>query len=172
MKVRLAIWLILSALVSHPTLQAQSRGNKISIYAGPEFPLGSFSETHWAGISSGIEYRPGKPQTLQFILGSRISYYLGRKETVSGYPYRYGGYAAWGAYGGLQYQFKQPLRVSWMTGPAVSYYRKTARFNVGSVLDLHWKISQHWGIGPGISFLKENGATFLWSAGLKAVLTR
>lgn len=165
-------WIILLLLCGlwHFSIQAQTKGNRVSINAGPEFPLGTFSETHRAGISSGISFRPRKLKPLHFMASSRISYYPGKKETVSGYSYRYGNYAALGIYGGAVWHIKLPFSISWMAGPALSCYRKTARFNLGSVLDLNWQMNPRWGISPGISLLKENGASILWSAGLKAVL--
>lgn len=172
------IILLLAAIgITETRLQAQIKSSRLAGYAGADKPLGIFNQTHLAGIQAGVYYSPGftkarsSPQ-ITYILNSGFRYYLGKREMVSGYSYRYGGYTAWDFYGGALYKFRKPVRVSCMAGPALSLYRKNSRLNLGAALDLHWQLNARWGISPGVSLLKESGAAPLWAAGIKAVRYR
>ncbi|MBM3415577.1 MAG: hypothetical protein FJY20_03830 [Bacteroidetes bacterium] len=155
---------------------AQPDGYVWNIAAGGHLPAGIFHETHFPGISAGIEYskhRFGKFDSLHenkwaYILGSRLDYYPGRKEEKSGYSFSYSDYFVFHISGGVMYNPVTSVNIRLTAGPALSYYKKTIRFNISSALHSSWYFSPKWGISPGILMITETGARPLWSGSLTA----
>ena len=147
--------------------------NGVSV--GINIPVGNFSSTHIIGI--GVEYSPlrhtfqlFKLKHLALTYNSGVAYYIGKKETVSNYPYKYPGYIFIHAFGGVLYNPVKSGSVSLTAGPALGIYNGNTRFNFGSKLEASYYISKNVGIGPGIILMKEPGATSLWAASFKATL--
>jgi hypothetical protein len=156
--------------------QSQQAGYKWNIMAGGQFPTGNFHETHFPGLSAGIEYsknRFGKTDSLPekkwgFLLGSRFDYYLGRKKITSGYSFTYANYSVLHFSGGIICNPVKAVNFRLSAGPAVSYYQKKLRFNTSSALFASWYFSPNWGISPGLLMITETGARPLWSLSFTA----
>lgn len=173
MKTRIIILYLLLAVCCKAKAQSKEGNNAVSI--GINLPVGNFSSTHLIGI--GAEYSPlrhtfqlFKWKHLAFTYNGGVAYYFGKKETVSGYPYKYPGYIFIHAFGGLLYNPFKKASITLTAGPALRIYNGNARFNIGSKLELSYFISKKVAIGPGIIFMKESGADLLWSAAFKATL--
>jgi len=150
----------------------QSQNGNTGLGLGINIPAGSFSSTHVAGISA--EYAPVrhvlgliKQKKWAFTYNGGIAYYFGKKETVSGYRYKYPNYTFIHAFAGVLYQPCKKTALSLTAGPALGIYNGNTRFNTGSKLEATYFINPKLAIGPGLILMKESGADALWSAGLK-----
>jgi hypothetical protein len=153
----------------------------IDVSTAIRLPVGNFNSTHLIGIGIDISpsYRTVRLESkikISFTYNGGIAYYLGKKETVSGYQYTYPGYIFLHAFagilfipsknGGLTFP-SQKIEVSLTGGPALGIYNGNTRFNLGSKLELNYHLNDKLSIGPGIIFMKESGADPLWAASLK-----
>lgn len=122
--------------------KGQSKNNECELSAGIAFPVGVFAETHFAGATVQLAYtdhRFGKLFTLPkkkigYVFNSGFSHYVGRKETVSGHDFNYGGYFIFHTYAGGIYNAGRKINISLTAGPALGLYQKNLRFNIGSNL--------------------------------------
>jgi hypothetical protein len=154
-------------------------GKQQVVSAGINVPLGDFSSTHIGGIA--IEYarsrnRFGQLSTLPskklgYVIEGGLAYYLGKKETISGYAYKYPGYYFLHAYPGLLYTPCKKGNISLNAGPALGLYNGDLRFTIGAKLQGSWYVNEKTGINPGIFLMKESGTDPLWGVTLKATLT-
>lgn len=144
--------------------------------AGINLPAGNFAETHFPGAGFQIAYsnhRFGKLPVLPkkkfgLILNSGADYYPGKKEKVSGYDFKYGGYFVFHTYAGVLLHADKRTNISLVTGPALSHYQENIRFNIGSDLTGAYYFNRQWGISASLRLLNETGARPLLSAALKA----
>ncbi|MEQ1677252.1 MAG: hypothetical protein ABL876_11155, partial [Chitinophagaceae bacterium] len=138
MKIKRLLFAALILIVSTSSCLAQdtaarkpdlhiSRPNEVA--AGMLLPLGDFSSTHFAGFQ--VEYSRSKhlfgkrmlPETrISYLVTAGISYYMGKKETVSGYPYLYPGYTQFHAYGGILVATGAQINIGLTAGPGASLY--------------------------------------------------
>lgn len=143
---------------------------------GINIPIGEFSETHLAGISlnySWSHHRFGKLNKLPkkligFTASGGIDYYFGKKETVAGYDFRYGGYTNLYAFGGAIYNPCKKGNISLTTGPAMSIYKDNAEIGFGVIINGNYYFNDRIAITPGVLYLKFAEANALWVASLKA----
>jgi hypothetical protein len=156
-------------------VKAQSKDMNMALSFGAIVPIGSFSSTHIAGLRA--EYAParhvfGLVRLKKFALtyNGGLAYYLGKKETVSSYPYKYPNYLFIHAFGGVLYKLVKKTEITLTAGPGIGIYDGNTRFNLGSQLEISYHINNKWGIGPGIVFMKEKGADPLWSVVLKTTI--
>jgi len=155
---------------------AQSKSYSRTLAAGFSLPAGDFFQTHFPGIGievSAAGLRCGrmsvKPKKkFAFTYGGGIQYYFGKKETVSGYSYHYPAYTFVNAFGGAVYNPHKIVNISLTTGPALSRYNSSTRFNIVANLSASYFLTERWGITPALMLINEIGAAPLWSAGLKA----
>lgn len=155
---------------------ATRQGLRIAVSAGVQVPVGDFASTHVAGL--GISVTPSyhtvsllSKLKIAFTYNGGVAYYLGKKETVSGYSYTYPGYLFIHAFAGAFFIPSPKISFALTGGPAVGMYDGNTRFNLGGRLDLNYNLSSKVSIGPGILLMKETGADPLWAAFLKATLS-
>ena len=135
-------------------------------------PVGDFSKTHFGGISleaarvryQAINYRLYK---LHFTYEGGVAYYFGKKETVSGYPYKYPGYFFIHGFAGGYWVPRQRIGLALTAGPGLGIYNGNTRFAIGAKLDGTFLIDQKHGVGPRIMLMKESGVDAIWTAGVK-----
>ncbi len=145
---------------------AQDKGRSWKNSAGISVPAGTFSATHWSGISIQGEYSRNrfgkttiKPKKLiDYILSTGTDYYFGRKETVSSYPFTYTGYFILNSNAGLIFNTGRQSNVRIGAGPAISLYKKNLRFNISSAVAGSWYLSKNTGITGGLQKIQETGA--------------
>lgn len=168
---------LLSLLLStiDNAIMAQSKDSDAGISVSVHVPVGSFSSTHIIGI--GAEYSPAshiihqlKQKRLAFTYNGGLAYYLGKKETVSSYPYKYPGYFFIHAFAGILYNPVKGGSIILTAGPALGIYNGNTQFNLGSKLEASYYISKNIAIGPGIIMMKEPGANPLWAATFKTII--
>jgi len=150
----------------------QSPGSDHVISLGLHRPLGSFSSTHTVGF--GIGYSPGthvfglvKNKHVAFTYNGGIAYYLGKKETVSSYSYKYPGYLFVHAYAGVLYYPASKIDFRLTAGPALGIYNGNTRFNVGAALEGAYYLNNQFSVSPGIFLMKERKSDPLWAGSLK-----
>jgi hypothetical protein len=174
---------ILSLFTSLLLIQAyaQSKDKGIAVSIGVNMPVGEFSSTHGFGIAVDCSPSRHKFQMKQknkkiilaktaFTYNGGMTYYFGKSETVSGYPYKYPGYFFIHAFGGLLYVPAKKMTASLLAGPALGIYNGNTRFNIGARLEGNYKIKTNISAGPLLNMMLEPGTNALWSAGMKFTL--
>jgi hypothetical protein len=172
MRINLLLFLCLLFFTGNGIAQSKSYSRALS--AGFQFPFGNFAATHFPGIAvefAAAKHRfgrmPAKPvQKLVFTYGGGIHYYFGKKETVSGYTYRYPEFAFIHVAGGAVYNPHKQVNIRLTTGPALSRYNSSTRFNVTAALSASYYLRKRWGITPSVMMINETAATPIWTAGL------
>lgn len=150
-------------------------GKNNSVSLGINIPVGVFSKTHIAGISAGYSWshhRFGNLDALPnkligFTAGGSIDYYFGKKETVAGYGYRYGGYIYLHVFGGAIYNPNKKMNITLTTGPTMGIYKGSADFGFGVNLGGSYYITNTIAIAPAIIFLKHKEAATLWVGAIR-----
>jgi len=146
-----------------------------SITAATVIPFGNFSSTHLIGIAAEISPSAHTVSLLKqpkvgFTYNGGIAYYLGKKETVSSYPYKYPGFIFIHAFAGAIYIPTKGVDVKLTAGPALAIYNRNLNFNIGSKLDVNYHLNNTIAIGPGIILMKELGTTSLWAASVRMTI--
>jgi hypothetical protein len=160
-------------------LQNYTNGKSNAAAFGINIPIGEFSKTHIAGISlsySWSHHRFGNLKALpKKIIGLTANggadYYFGKKETVAGYNYRYGGYVYLHAFGGAVYNPCKKGSITLTGGPTMGIYKGNADFGFGVNLGGSYYLTNRIIVLPGIIFLKHNKAAALWVGAILAAWT-
>lgn len=169
--------LILSLLMiaASFSVKAQAKGGNNAVSLGIHIPVGAFSSTHFIGI--GADYSPAnhkfgllKNKHFALTYNGGVTYYLGKKETVSNYSYEYPSYFFIHAFAGFVYRIGKKVNAILYAGPALGLYSGHAQYNTGSKIELNYSINPKISIGPGILVMKETGSDPLWSASVKATI--
>ena len=186
-KISFRLLLLYSCLLTGPAIaqtkdagkKDQPKGKANILSAGINIPLGDFSNTHVLGF--GAEYfhsnhRFGSMKTkpvkaVGFIYSGGIDYYLGKKEKVSSYPYKYHGFTLLHGYGGVIYNPCKKGNISLITGPALGLSNGTAGFWWGVNLNGQYYFNEKFAIAPGLIFMKQHLADGIWSATLRGSMT-
>ncbi len=187
MKRLLSFILLTGCIVISTTAIGQSKrpknhnhpsGKQHTVSIGANIPLGNFSSTHFLGIATncswsnhrfgGMDVKPVKP--LSFTANAEAAWYFGKKETSSGYPYKYQKYIFFHAFAGAVYNPWKKGNISLTAGPALGIYNGNTQFNIGCCLEGSYYFNENIAISPGIIMMKESGADPLWSASLKATM--
>jgi hypothetical protein len=155
--------------------KVNSKTYRQQITAGPVFPLGTFSETHFPGITASYirimdklkMKEPARLKKTGWVMAASISHFPGRKEIIGNGSYRYSGYSILDLQGGLGWYPEQKISFLLRSGPGLGYYSKIFRFTVTGQLQGSYTISPKTTITPGLSFIKEPGSDALWSPSLQ-----
>lgn len=147
----------------------------ISVSIGVNVPVGDFASTHIAGIAidcspARLSFGMKRAKKFAFTYNGGVALYLGKKETVSNYPYAYPAYLFINAYGGVLYNPIKGGSITLTAGPAISIYNGNTQFNSGSKLEASYYISPTIAIGPGIMLMKPSEADPIWAASFKVTL--
>jgi len=142
-------------------------GRSHSLSAEVVFPFGEFAETHGPGAGLRYEHFQGKTGRLSslpakkwgFIYGGAIGWQDGKKETPGlVYTYHYDDFFYGYMFGGAGFLPCRNGMISISSGPALSYYSATSRFNIYAGLNGSYYAWDKFGVGAGIRLLKESGA--------------
>jgi hypothetical protein len=154
-------------------------GKNNSLAAGPVMAAGNFSFTHSIGFS--IDYirttkrmgtLTGKPsQTVGLLFNAGMNYFLGKKETVSSYPYSYPGYALFYGTAGLIVNPIKQGNFTASTGPGIRLYNGTSSFALYTKITASYFFHQRIAVTPSVSIINESGSKPLLAAGLSACFT-
>lgn len=166
-------FLLASVMAQSPTEKKSTpKDLGIAVSAGVQLPIGNFASTHIAGL--GISVSPSYYKVplftktkIAFTYNGGAAYYLGKKETVSGYSYTYPGYFFIHAFAGALLIASPKMSFALTGGPAIGKYDGNTQFNIGSRLELNYHLNNTLSVGPGILFMKEAGSSPLWAAALK-----
>jgi hypothetical protein len=165
-------FLLLICLLANLTGVAQKNSDKKNrvptgysktVSAGINVTILEFSRTHSFGAGIGfswtkhrfgmMEKKPSKP--FGFIADAGIDYYLGKEETVSGYPYKYNGFTYIHTYGGIIYNCCKRGNINLTAGPALGLESGFTTFFWGINLSGAYYINEKIAITPGIHFMKD-----------------
>ena len=171
-------FLFLHSLLAQNSLQDKpvKKGIGLDISAAIQLPVEDFAGTHLIGLGIGVS--PSYHTTglfnkvkIAFTYNGGLSYYIGKKETVSSYPYTYPGYLFIYAFAGALLIPSNKIEFSLTGGPAIGIYNGNTRFNLGSKMDLNLHLNNKLSVGPGIIFIKESGADPLWAISVKVLMS-
>lgn len=152
-------------------------GHSHALSIAGSIPLGEFGETH--GIGAGIRYehsngRFGRIEKMPssrfgFIFGGGIGWHDGKKENTGNlvYTYHYDDFLYGYLFGGLNYLPGLHGNISLTAGPAMSSYSNNRRFNLYGSISGSYYPSQKFGLGAGMTFLKEGGAAWMAMSDLR-----
>jgi len=137
------------------------KDNLVSL--GVKIPLGDFSSTHSSGI--GIDYLRCKNRfgitsdnskgKIAFVYGGGAAIYIGKKETISFYSYKYPAFIFIKAIAGFLYTPGPKTGFTVTAGPAIGMYDGNSQFNLTGKLDGSYYFSEKLAITPGIILMKE-----------------
>jgi hypothetical protein len=176
------VFIILVGISASNTILAQADAsdtlngkNNVASF-GVNIPVGEFAETHIGGISlnySWSHHRFGKLNKLPkkligFIANAGIGYYLGKKETVSEYDFKYSGYVYLHIFAGAIYNPYKQGNVVLTTGPTLGIYKGNADLGFGVNLNGSYYFNDRIAITPGVIYMKHNKVNALWAFSIKA----
>jgi hypothetical protein len=162
------------AQISGAAGQTNTNAKNKAVVFGPSLPVGTFSNTHIAGMSLTFLWGPHhfglmkevRDKRLGFVANGGIDYFFGRKETVAAVPYRYGGYLYIHAFGGGIYHYSRKASFILAAGPTLGIYKTSSHVGLGVNLSNCYNLADNIGIRPGLSYSKHKNAAPLWTAGL------
>lgn len=154
---------------------AQTKGHSWNVTGGGHLPVGNFSHTHFPGAGAGISYSdhrygilPANPvKKFGYTFNAAGNYYFGKKETVSGHPFRYSGYYLFHTYAGALYNHGKRTHFEMLAGPGLGIYNGTTRFNIGGAVSATWYIKAKLGVSPSFMLTRETGANWLGAFSLR-----
>lgn len=160
----LFLLLICLEIIAQPASEKKAFVEKNNLGSlGTEIPIGDFSNTHLPGI--GIEYSRSKNRfgifsaadikKIAFVYGGGAAIYIGKKETLSLYPYKYPAYVFIKATAGVLYKPGSKSGFTIAAGPAIGIYNGNTQFNLNSRLEGHYFLNEKLAITPGIILMKE-----------------
>jgi len=155
--------------------QNYTNGKDNAASFGINIPVGEFSKTHFAGIAldySWSHHRFGSLKALPkmligFTANGGIDYYFGKKETIAGYEYRYGGDIYFHLFGGAIYNPCKKGNITLTAGPTLGIYKGRADAGFGINIGGSYSLTDKIAITPGIICLKHNDAASLWVAAVR-----
>ncbi|MBL7721207.1 MAG: hypothetical protein JNK98_04360, partial [Chitinophagaceae bacterium] len=107
-----------------------------------------------------------------FVYGGGAAIYIGRKENVSLYPYKYPAYFFIKTNAGVLYKPSSKSGFTINAGPAIGIYNGNTQFNWNSKLEGHYFLNEKLAITPGVVLMKEmTVADALIAVSLKASFT-
>lgn len=176
------VFLIVAGITASNIMLAQAdssdtpKGKSNAASIGVNIPVGEFAQTHIGGISlnySWSHHRFGKLRVLPkkligFTANARADYYFGKKETVSGYDFKYSGYVYLHIFAGAIYNPCKQGNVVLTTGPTLGIYKGNADLGLGVNLNGSYYFNDRIAITPGVIYMKHNKANALWTASIKA----
>lgn len=179
-KVALVFYILTQiAVSSHAQLSGtgdkkQKKGSEHCISLSILRPIADFSSTHFGGIAAGYEpsnhwFGLFKRKHIAFTYNGGLACYFGKKEKVSGYPYKYPCYFFLHAFGGVLYNPVRKLDFTLTAGPALSIYNGNKRFNIGSKLEGTYYFKNRFAVSPGIVLMKDSHADPLWAVSIRGV---
>ncbi len=139
------------------------------------FPLGNFSNTHWAGSGLYFEYAklrlvPLKAPAMKHFglsLQGGFMFYAGKHEKNNDYSYHYPGYGVFYIYPGIIFNRDLKFQACLNAGPSISYYNKRTTFQFGWSLATRYAVSHKISVGPHVHFTKEKGSRPLCAVGVQ-----
>lgn len=153
----------------------KSSGINLSVSPSVNIPIGDLSSTHWGGMGLTVapassEFILNQSRTIFFTYEAGVTYYLGKKETITGYSYKYPGYTFIHGFAGLSLIAGRNLEFVLAAGPALGLYNGNTKFNAGASLTGNYYISDKFSIGSSIIAMKEFGTNTLWATSLNAAI--
>lgn len=168
--VSLTLFSVNASLAQNRSVVAQN-GCRHAVSIGINVPIGTFAESHIAGINSSYSwshqrfgYLQAKPRKLVgFTIDGGIDYYLGKSITEAGYDFTYGNYLYLHTFGGIicnpgkknrqkGYLCKTNIRLT--AGPAMGIYKGNADVGYGIKLSGSYYLTEKLAITPGMMFMK------------------
>ncbi len=178
--VSLSLFSVSDSLAQNSAVVGQN-GYRHAVSGGINVPIGTFSESHIAGISSSYSwshhrfgYLQARPRKLVgFTADGGIDYYLGKSITEAGYDFTYGNYLYLHTFGGIicnpgkknrqkGYLCKTNIRLT--AGPAMGIYKGNADVGYGIKLSGSYYLTEKLAITPGMMFMKHTLASSLGTA--------
>jgi hypothetical protein len=176
-----AIYPLIYLLLSFSAIQAQSQrvdsvpGKSQSISLSISVPVSSFAQSHVAG--AGVDYSwsnkrfANKKLPVKSHFGvtanAGVEYFMSKKITTTGYPFRYNNYLYLHALAGIIYNTTPSIYTALTAGPSAGIYDGNIRGGLMTVLSGQYYINEKISIGPSASYRKHSGTNGLLTMGLR-----
>lgn len=137
-------------------------------------PVGIFGRSHIAG--AGLEYgwsnhRFGqniKPKKfIGFTYTASADYFLGKKVTTAGYPFRYGNYLYVNGAAGIICNPTVHSNFFVAAGPSAGIYKTGVSAGVMAKISGNYYVDKNISIGPALVYRKHVHADALWALAIK-----
>lgn len=177
-----AIYPLVCLLLSFSATYAQTQrvdavpGKSQSINLSISVPISNFAQSHLAG--AGVDYswsnkRFGNKKLpvkspFGITANAGVDYFIGKKITTTGSPFRYNNYLYLHALAGIIYNASPNIYTTLTAGPSAGIYDGSIRGGLMTVLSGQYYINEKISIGPSASYRKHAGTNGLWTMGLSA----
>lgn len=176
-----AFFLLVAGMI-YGTASAQRRATAAYIPEGrhqqvaftASAPTGSFADSHLIG--AGLSYtwsnhRFGDSvnarKWIGFTAQAGVDYFLGKKETVAGYPFKYGNNLYLQVMPGIICNPNSKSNVMLLAGPSLGIYKDASSLSLGVNLSGTYHLSPKLAVGPSVFYRKHAAVDALWTVGVK-----
>gem|GEM_PF-671491 len=176
------ILFLFAAGMINGTVKAQNRSAGVHIPKGhnqqvsfmASAPVGRFADSHLVG--GGLSYNwsnhrfgdsVNARKWIGFTAQAGIDYFIGKKETVAGYPFRYGNNLYVQVMPGIICNPTPKSSVMLLAGPSLGIYKDASSLSLGVNLSGTYQLSPKVAVGPSVFYRKHAEVDALWTAGVK-----
>lgn len=149
----------------------KGRNQQVSFTASA--PVGRFADSHLTG--GGLSYNwsnhrfgdsVNARKWIGFTAQAGVDYFLGKKETVAGYPFKYGNNLYVQVMPGIICNPTPKSSVVLLAGPSLGIYRDASSLSLGVNLSGTYHVSPKVAVGPSVFYRKHAEVDALWTAGV------
>lgn len=156
--------------VQKPVIESYNQLGSLSLLV----PVDDFGHSHVAGAAFGYSWSRGHfgkelPDSIKkigFLATASAEYFLGKKATTAGNPFRFGDYWNLAIMPGMIYRAFKYTDLSFAAGPEVTLYRSALELGVEGRFAASYFIQPGFSIGPVIIYKKKQATNPLWSVGV------
>lgn len=159
---------------THAAASYVAKGKNQLVSFTASLPAGRFGDSHFAG--GGLSYswsshRFGDSvnarKWIGFTAQAGVDYFIGKKETVAGYPFRYGNNLYVQVMPGIIWNPTPQSGVVLLAGPSWGIYKDASSLSFGVNLSGAYHVSEKIAVGPNVFYRKHAEVDALWTAGVK-----
>jgi len=175
-----AFFLFVAGMING-TVSAQSpaavhlpRGGNQQVSFTASVPVDRFAGSHLAGV--GLSYHwsnhrfgdsVNARKWIGFTAQAGADYFIGKKETVAGYPFRYGNNLYVQLMPGIICNPTSRSSVILLAGPSLGIYKEASSLSLGVNLSGTYHFTRKIAAGPSFFYRKHGEVDALWTAGVK-----
>ncbi|RYG47456.1 MAG: hypothetical protein EOO01_14820 [Chitinophagaceae bacterium] len=170
----LASMLMLQASAQTSFLRPAPKGKSQQLVLNAGVPVGVFGDSHFAG--AGLAYQlschrfgdsVNARKKIGFTAQGGLDYYIGKRVTTAGYPFRFGNYLYAHIMPGLLYNPTPKTNLVLLAGPSLGIYKESSSLALGVSLSGAYYFNSRMSVGPLVQYRKHADVDALWSAGVR-----
>lgn len=141
-------------------------------------PLARYADSHTAG--AGLSYSWSKHRFgdsvhagrwIGFTAQAGFDYFLGKKVTVAGNPFKYGNNLYVQVMPGIIYNPSPKANLCLLAGPSLGIYKSSSSLALGVQFSGAYHLSPQISVGPSVVYRKHAEVDALWTAGIRVGYT-